>query len=120
MHQWYKLLSGRNKMVYLMMHSTHFNYIYDYVASGTWIRITLITSEETHFLISRHMVKDHSDNKRGNLLLPQGFFYMHHPTDRIAHTMAFVASVMFLLYEIFSMHHSIDKIAHTTSFVTPM
>ena len=33
------------------------------------------------------MVKDHSGSERGNPLLPhQGFFYMHHPTDRIAHT----------------------------------
>ena len=37
------------------------------------------------------MVKDHSDRERGNLLPPlnglqQGFFYMHHPTDKIAHT----------------------------------
>ena len=40
------------------------------------------------------MVKDHSDNERGNLLPPhgllsdlqQGFFYIHHPTDKIAHT----------------------------------
>ena len=43
------------------------------------------------------MVKDHSDSERGNPLLPlheQGFFYMHHPTDRIAHTMAFVTPVV--------------------------
>ena len=43
------------------------------------------------------MVKDHSDSKRGNPLLPhgqQGFFYMHHPTDRIAYTTAFVTPVM--------------------------
>ena len=33
----------------------------------------------------RHMVKDHSE---------QGFFYMHHPTDRIAHTTAFVTPVV--------------------------
>ena len=34
-----------------------------------------------------HMVKDHSENERGNPLPPQQrFFYMHHPTDRIAHT----------------------------------
>ena len=46
-----------------------------------------------------HMVKDHSDSKRGNSLLPhgllfpissKGFLYMHHPTDRITHTTAFV------------------------------
>ena len=33
------------------------------------------------------MVKDHSDSERGN-------FYMHHPTDRITHTMAFVTPVV--------------------------
>ena len=46
----------------------------------------------------KHMVKDHSNSKRGNLLLPHGllfpisskFFFMPYPTDRIAHTMAFV------------------------------
>ena len=48
------------------------------------------------------MVKDHSDSKRRNLLPPygllsnyqQGFFYMHHPTDRITHTTAFVTPVV--------------------------
>ena len=48
------------------------------------------------------MVKDHSDSERGNPLPPhrllsekqQGFFYMHHPTDSIAHTMAFVTPVL--------------------------
>ena len=46
------------------------------------------------------MVKDHSDSERGNplpphgLLFQQGFFYMHHPTDRIRHTMAFVTPVV--------------------------
>ena len=50
----------------------------------------------------RHMVKDHSDSERGNPLLPHGLllsinskvFYMHHPTDRITHTTAFVTPVM--------------------------
>ena len=46
----------------------------------------------------KHMVKDHSDSERGNLLPStratlfneqQGFFYMHHPTDRTTHTTAF-------------------------------
>ena len=51
----------------------------------------------------RHMVKDHSNKERGNLL-PQhgllfainskGSFYMHHPTDRIIHTTAFVTPVV--------------------------
>ena len=49
------------------------------------------------------MVKDHSDSERGNPLPPhgllfpintKGFFYMHHPTDRIAHTTAFVTPVV--------------------------
>ena len=35
----------------------------------------------------RHMVKDHSDSE-------QGFFYIHHPTDRLAHTRAFVAPIV--------------------------
>ena len=49
------------------------------------------------------MVKDHSDSEKGNPLPPhrlllsinsKGFFYMHHPTDRITHTMAFVTPVV--------------------------
>ena len=49
----HQFLSGtviipRNKMLYLMMHSTHF--ICSYVV--------------------RHMVEDHSDSVKGNLLLP--------------------------------------------------
>ena len=44
------------------------------------------------------MVKDHSDSEKGNpllphrLLFPTRFFYMHHPTDRIAHTIAYYTS----------------------------
>ena len=61
---------------YLTMHSTHF--IYGYMASDMWLRTILIV--------------------RGNPLLThrlhQGFFYIHHPTDRIAHTMAFVTPVV--------------------------
>ena len=49
-----------------------------------------------------HMVKNHSDSERGNLLPPHRllfpisskFFYMHHPTDRIPHTTAFVTPVV--------------------------
>ena len=50
-----------------------------------------------------HMVKDHSDSERGNPLPPhrllfsissKGYFYMHHPTDRITHTTAFVTAVV--------------------------
>ena len=48
------------------------------------------------------MVKDHSDSERGNPLPPhrllfpikqQGVFYMHHLTDRITQTTAFVTPV---------------------------
>ena len=66
---------GRKEMFYLTMHSTHF--IYGYIASD--------------------VVKYHSDSERGNPLPPhglQGFFNMHHPTDRIAHTMAFGTPVV--------------------------
>ena len=49
------------------------------------------------------MVKDHSDSEKGNPLLPhmlllsinsKDFFYMHHLTDRITHTTAFVTPVV--------------------------
>ena len=40
------------------------------------------------------MVKDHSDSEKGNPMQPQGFFYMHHPTDRITHTTVFVTPVV--------------------------
>ena len=51
----------------------------------------------------RHMVKDHTDSERGNLLPPhrliflissKGSFYMHHPTDRMTHTTVFVTPVV--------------------------
>ena len=50
-----------------------------------------------------HMVKDHSDSERGNPLPPHGLLfpisskgslYMHHPTDRMSHTTAFVTPVV--------------------------
>ena len=47
----------------------------------------------------RHMVKDHSDSERGNPLPPHGLLFSinskgSHPTDRIAHTTAFVTPVV--------------------------
>ena len=43
----------------------------------------------------RHMVKNHSDRERGNPLPPHRLlFYMHHPTDMITHTTAFVTPVV--------------------------
>ena len=48
-----------------------------------------------------YMVKDHTDSERksaaatwSTLSEQQGFFYMHHPTDRVTHTTAFVIPVM--------------------------
>ena len=49
------------------------------------------------------MVKDHSDSERGNPLSPHRLlfpisskcsFYMHHPTEKIAHTMTFVTPLL--------------------------
>ena len=46
------------------------------------------------------MVKDHSDSEKGNPLPPHRLLLsinskgMHHPTDRITHTMAFVTPVV--------------------------
>ena len=51
----------------------------------------------------RHMAKDLSDSEKRNLLSPhellfsnkqQKLFYMHHPTNRITHTKAFVSPVV--------------------------
>ena len=48
----------------------------------------------------RHMVKDHSDSERGNLLPPHMLplqaarVILHHYTDRITHTTAFVTPVV--------------------------
>ena len=61
-----------------------------------------LTMHSTHRYMVSDMVKLHPDNERGNPLLPHGIlfpisnkgFYMHHPTDRKAHTMAFVTPVV--------------------------
>ena len=68
---------------YLMTYSTHF--IYGYMASDIWQRTIQIVRGENlqqplhglFFLISS-----------------KGSFIMHHLTDRIAHTMAFVTSIV--------------------------
>ena len=47
--------------------------------------------------MSSDMVKDHSDSERGNPLPPHRLLfpiYMHHPTDRIIYTTAFVIPVV--------------------------
>ena len=52
-----------------------------------------------------YVIKDHPHSKRGNPLPPDRlhfpitskvFFYMHHPTDRIAHTTVFVIPVRYV------------------------
>ena len=52
----------------------------------------------TFYLRLYGVVKYHTDSKRGNPLplhgLQQWFFYMHHPTDRMTHTTAFVTPVV--------------------------
>ena len=81
-------------MFYLTTHSTHF--IYGYKEGGKW---GVFNDAHNTFNLRlygiRHRVKDHSDSERGNplpahgLFFPissKGFFYMHHSTDRIAHT----------------------------------
>ena len=66
-----------------------------------------LTTHSTHFILRlngvRHMVKDHSDSEKGNPLPPRrllfpinnkGSFICTIPTDRIAHTTAFVTPVV--------------------------
>ena len=57
------LCDGQGEMFYLTTHSTHF--IYDYMASD--------------------MVKDHSDSKRENLLLPHGLLFPISSKDSTYH-----------------------------------
>ena len=78
-HFIYSYMEGRKKMFYLTTHSTHF--IYGYMVSNIWLRTTLIVRKETH---CRHI----------GYSFQLTFFYMHHPTYRIAHTTAFVTPVM--------------------------
>ena len=106
-------MEGRKEMFYFNTHSTHFvrtclllfhaysqcrrkhkwnegNVLFNDALNTFYLQLYGVT----------HMVKDHSDSERGNplppprLLFPNSSkfffnFYMHHPTDRIAHTTAF-------------------------------
>ena len=67
--------------VYLTTHSTHF--IYGYMASDIWLRTILIVRKETRCRYIGY-----------SFLLTARYFYMHQPTDRIAHTTAFVTPVV--------------------------
>ena len=71
-------LEKERELFYLTTHSTHF--IYGYMASYISLRTILIVRKETR---CRHI----SINSKG-------CFIMHHPTDRIAHTTAFVTPVV--------------------------
>ena len=78
-------------MFYLTTHSTHF--IFGYMVSDIWLRTILIVRKEgrkegivlfndalnTFYLWlygDKHMVKDHSDSERENLLLPHGLLFL--------------------------------------------
>ena len=82
------------------LHSIHF--IYGYIEGNVLFNDAFNILYLRLFGV-RHMVKDHSDIKRENPLLPhiscffissKCSFYMHHPTDRITHTTAFVIPVV--------------------------
>ena len=60
-----------------------------------------LTTHSTHFILLLygvgHTVKEHSDSERGNPLPPHGLLFSSKskgPTDRIAHTTAFVTPVV--------------------------
>ena len=87
-HFIYGYMEGRKEMFYLTTHSTHF--IYGYMASDIWLRTILIVRKErernvlfndalnTFYLWLygvRHMVKDHSDSEKGNLLPPHRLLF---------------------------------------------
>ena len=89
-------------MFYLTTHSTHF--IYGYMTSDIWLRTILIVREETRcrhmgysfqlaarvlLYASSHRQDDTSRGALAGTRNSKGYFYMHHPTDRIAHTTAF-------------------------------
>ena len=62
-------------------HSTHF--IYGYMMSDIWLRTILIVRKETR-----------CGHIGYSFRLTARVFYMHNPTDRIAHTTAFVTPVV--------------------------
>ena len=64
-------------MFYLTTHSTHF--IYGYMVSNIWEQTTQISREETRCRQIGYSFR-----------LAAMVLYMHHPTDRITHTIGFV------------------------------
>ena len=66
---------GRKEMFYLMMHSTHFIYRY---MEGKEGNVLFNDALNTFYLLLYgvgHMVKDHSDSEKGNLLLPHELLF---------------------------------------------
>ena len=80
-HFIYGYMERERKMFYLTTHSTHF--IYGYMASDIWLRTIPIVRKETR---CRHIGY--------SLRLTARVLYIHHPTDRIAHTTAFLTPVV--------------------------
>ena len=77
----YVYVEREREMFYLTMHSTHF--IYGYMTSDIWLRTILIVRKETR---CRHIGCFYRLTAR--------ICYMHHPTDRITHTTAFITPVV--------------------------
>ena len=75
-------------MFYLTTHSTHF--IYGYMASDIWLRTILIVRKKTR---CRHIGYSYRLTAR--------VLYMYHPTDRIAHTTAFITPFFLLFVVVF-------------------
>ena len=61
---------GRKEMFYLTKHSTHF--IYGYMDGRKYF---IYDTFYLRLYGVRYMVKDHSDNERGNPLLPHGLLF---------------------------------------------
>ena len=92
-------------IIYLITHLTHFYHWLFWLNVGRKEGNVLFNDELNTLYLwlygVRHMVKDHSDCKRGKPLPPHGLFfpisrvlYMHHPTNRRAYTTAFVTPVV--------------------------
>ena len=76
------ILKKKEMLFYLPMHSTHF--IYGYIVLDTWQKTTEIAREETRCLQYMGYC----------FWLAAWDFFIHHPSDRIALTMAFVIPVV--------------------------
>ena len=88
---------------YIHIHTIihYYTCIHSKIHIHSYINYTYNTCTQNMFIYG-YMVKDQSDSERGYPLPPhgllsayqQGSFYMHHHTDRIIHTTAFVTPIM--------------------------